>query len=91
MQSFVFMSSSLIKLDRNGKIVIPPSIRMRWATAMITFEDLGDRVVIRPNRDDPIESAAGAFSGLGHDIDLDKIRREEREAERESEERKFGI
>lgn len=85
------MSSFPIKLDRDGAIVIPPSVRMRWVTSVVTFEDLGDRVVIRPNRDDPIESAAGALAGLGPDLDLGRIRQEEREAERESEERKFGI
>ena len=85
------MDSFRVKPDRAGRIAIPPSIRLRWATAVVTFEDLGDRVVIRPNRDDPIESAAGAFAGLGPDLDLDKIRQEEREAEREAEERKFGF
>jgi hypothetical protein len=81
----------LMRLGRDGKITISPSIRMRWATAVITFEDQGDRIVIRPNRDDPIESAAGAFAGLVPDLNLDEIRQEEREAEQEAEERKFGI
>ena len=40
---------------------------------------------------DPIEAAAGAFAGVVPDLDLAKIRREEREAEREAEERKFGL
>ena len=40
--------------------------------------------------DDPIEAAAGAFAGEGPKIDWEAFKREEREAEAEAEDRKFG-
>jgi bifunctional DNA-binding transcriptional regulator/antitoxin component of YhaV-PrlF toxin-antitoxin module len=80
-----------MKISKGGQVSVPAVIRKRWGTATITLDDQGDKLVLEPAPDDPIEAAAGAFAGeLGH-IDLTKIRREEREAEREAEERKFGL
>jgi len=79
-----------MKISKGGQVSIPAPIRKRWGTTTITLEDLGDKLVLSPAPDDPIEAAAGAFAGEGPDLDLGQIRREEREAEREAEERKFG-
>jgi len=80
-----------MKISRGGQVSIPAPIRKRWETKTITLDDQGDQIVLRPAPDDPIEAAAGAFAGEGRGIGLDTIRREEREAELEAEERKFSL
>jgi hypothetical protein len=60
-------------------------------TTTVTLDDQGDKLVLMPVPDDPIEAAAGAFAGEGQGPDLETIRREEREEEAEIEERKYGI
>lgn len=87
----LFMSmKKRMKISKGGQVSIPAPIRKRWATSTITLEDQGDRLVLTPAPDDPIEAAAGAFAGEGRGPDLETIRREEREAEGEIEERKYG-
>lgn len=80
-----------MKISKGGQVSIPAPIRKRWGTKTITLDDQGDQIVLRPAPDDPIEAAAGAFAGEGRGIGLDTIRREEREAELEAEEHKFGL
>jgi AbrB family looped-hinge helix DNA binding protein len=80
-----------MKISKGGQISIPAPIRKRWGTMTVTLEDQGEELILRPAPDDPIEAAAGAFAGEGRGIGLDTIRREEREAEREIEERKYGL
>jgi bifunctional DNA-binding transcriptional regulator/antitoxin component of YhaV-PrlF toxin-antitoxin module len=79
-----------MKISKGGQVSIPAPIRKRWETSTLTLEDQGDRIVFAPAPDDPIAAAAGAFAGEGPKLDWEKIRREEREAEAEIEERKFG-
>jgi AbrB family looped-hinge helix DNA binding protein len=80
-----------MKISKGGQISIPAPIRKRWGTTTVTLDDQGDQVVLRPASDDPIATAAGAFAGEGLGLGLETIRREEREAELEAEERKFGL
>lgn len=71
-----------MKISKGGQISIPAPIRKRWGTSTITLEDQGDRLVISPAADDPIEAAAGALAEeLGH-IDLAELRRIAREDDR---------
>ena len=80
-----------MKISKGGQVSIPAPIRKRWGTTTVTLEDQGDHLVLKPAPDDPIEAAAGAFAGEGRGVGLETIRREEREAELEAEERKFGL
>jgi bifunctional DNA-binding transcriptional regulator/antitoxin component of YhaV-PrlF toxin-antitoxin module len=80
-----------MKISKGGQVSIPASVRKRWGTTTITLEDQGDQLVVKPAPDDPIAAAAGAFAGEGRGLGLDTIRREEREAEQEIEERKYGL
>jgi AbrB family looped-hinge helix DNA binding protein len=80
-----------MKISKGGQISIPAPIRKRWGTGTVMLEDRGGEIVLKPVPDDPLEAAAGAFAGEGRGIGLDTIRREEREAELEAEERKFGL
>lgn len=79
-----------MKISKGGQVSIPAPIRKRWGTMTITLEDRGEEIVLKPAPDDPIAAAAGAFVGEGRGPGLETIRREEREAEREIEERKYG-
>jgi AbrB family looped-hinge helix DNA binding protein len=80
-----------MKISKGGQVSIPAPIRKRWGTTTVTLDDQGDQIVLRPAPDDPIAAAAGAFAGEGRGPGLETIRREEREAEGEAEERKFGL
>ena len=85
----MFMKKRM-KISKGGQVSIPAPIRKRWGTTTVTLEDRGEEIVLKPVPDDPLEAAAGAFAAEARGPDLDTIRREEREAEREIEERKFG-
>ena len=76
MVSFMNMKKRM-KISKGGQVSIP-------------LEDRGGEIVLKPVPDDPIAAAAGAFAGEGRGLGLETIRREEREAEREIEERKYG-
>ncbi len=80
-----------MKISKGGQISIPAPIRKRWGTTTVTLDDQGEQIVLRPAPDDPIAAAAGAFAGEGPKLNWEEIRREEREAEAEIEERKFGL
>jgi AbrB family looped-hinge helix DNA binding protein len=80
-----------MKISKGGQVSIPAPIRKRWGTGTVTLDDQGDQIVLRPAPDDPIAAAAGAFAGEGLKVDWEAVRREEREAEAEAEERKFGL
>ena len=90
MVSFMKMKKRM-KISKGGQVLIPAPIRKRWGTTTVTLEDRGEEIVLKPAPDDPLAAAAGAFAGEGRGIGLDTIRREEREAEQEAEERKFGL
>ncbi len=79
-----------MKISKGGQISIPAPIRKRWETGTVTLDDQGDKLVIAPAPDDPIAAAAGAFAGEGPKLNWEQVRREEREAEAEAEDRKFG-
>jgi AbrB family looped-hinge helix DNA binding protein len=89
MVNFMNMKKRM-KISKGGQVSIPAPIRKRWGTTTVTLEDRGGEIVLRPAPDDPIAAAAGAFAGEGRGPGLDTIRREEREAELEIEERKYG-
>ncbi len=78
-----------MKISKGGQVSIPAPIRKRWGTMTVMLEDRGGEIVLKPVPDDPIEAAAGAFAG-GPKIDWEAFKREEREAEAEAEDRKFG-
>jgi AbrB family looped-hinge helix DNA binding protein len=88
---FFMKMKKRMKISKGGQVSIPAPIRKRWGTSTLTLEDRGDEIVLKPTPDDPIAAAAAAFADEARGPGLDTIRREEREAEREIEERKFGL
>ena len=83
----VFMIMKTAKITRGGQISIPSSIRRRWGTSTLAFEDLGDHVVLRPASDDPIAAARGALTA---ELKLDsrQLRAAARDAESIAERRR---
>ena len=86
----MFMKKRM-KISKGGQVSIPAPIRKRWGTTTLTLEDRGEEIVLKPAPDDPIAAAAGAFAGEGPKVDWEKVVREEREAEAEADERKYGL
>jgi AbrB family looped-hinge helix DNA binding protein len=81
MIAFMTMKTRM-KISKGGQISIPASIRHRWGTRTVAFEDLGDRIVIEPAPDDPIASAEGVLAAELGEINLGRLRRKAREDER---------
>jgi AbrB family looped-hinge helix DNA binding protein len=46
-----------------GQVSIPAEVRDRWQASTVVIEDEGDRLVIRPTPDDPVEALTGVFGG----------------------------
>jgi hypothetical protein len=53
----------LRKITAGGQISLPAVVRRRWGAKVVTLEDLGDSLVVRPQPDDPIAAARGALRG----------------------------
>ena len=57
--------SHVMTISRNGQVSIPAGARARWNTRRVVVVDLGDRVVMRPLGDDPIDDVVGKYRGRG--------------------------
>ena len=44
-----------------GQVSIPAEVRERWGARTVAIEDEGDRLVVRPVPDDPVDSLQGVF------------------------------
>ena len=51
----------VMKVSRNGQVSIPADARARWNADRVVVVDLGDRVVVRPMPDDPVEELVGKY------------------------------
>lgn len=63
------MPSHVMKISRNGQVSIPADARARWHAERVVAVDLGDRVVIRPLPDDPVDALVGKYAGRGPSSD----------------------
>lgn len=50
-----------MKVSRNGQVSLPAEARTRWRTQQVIVVDLGDRVVMRPLPEDPIDDLVGKY------------------------------
>lgn len=89
MSWFILMLMRRLKISAGGQVSVPADVRKRWKTRVVTADDRGDHLVLRPAPEDPIEAALGAFKDYPGPS-ADEMRRLDREEERRSEERKFG-
>ena len=87
----IFMNmKKRMKISRGGQISIPASIRHRWGTSTLAFEDLGDRIVLEPAPDDVVAAAEGALAEEFGSLDVTQLRRQARTDERSAEARRSG-
>ncbi len=54
-------TSYVMKVSRNGQVSIPAEARARWNAERVVVVDLGDRVVLRPLPQDPVEELVGKY------------------------------
>lgn len=54
-------TSYVMKVSRNGQVSIPADARARWNAERVVVVDLGDRVVLRPLPQDPVEELVGKY------------------------------
>lgn len=66
----------VMKVSSNGQVSIPAEARARWNADQVVVVDLGDRVVVRPMPDEPIEQLRGKHRR--HGPSSDRIRRQSR-------------
>jgi bifunctional DNA-binding transcriptional regulator/antitoxin component of YhaV-PrlF toxin-antitoxin module len=85
----MLMFMKRLKISAGGQVSVPADVRNRWKTKVVTADDRGDHLVLRPAPEDPIEAARGAFKHYPGPS-VDQMRRESRDEERRAEERKFG-
>lgn len=72
-----------------GAVQVPDAVRERWKTRFLVAEDRGDHLVLRPDPEDPVARARGAFKNSSGPS-TDEMTRMNREEEQEIEERKYG-
>jgi bifunctional DNA-binding transcriptional regulator/antitoxin component of YhaV-PrlF toxin-antitoxin module len=72
-------NSYVMTVSRNGQVSIPAEARARWSTRRVLVVDLGDRVVMRPLGDQPLQELRGKYSGRGPRSD--RVRHEARREE----------
>ncbi len=77
-----------MRISKGGQVSIPAPVRHRWGTTAITVDDQGDRLVIEPAPEDPIDAVAGLWSEYFEDVDVQELRDEYRREEQEIEDRK---
>lgn len=68
--------SYVMEVSRNGHVSIPAEARARWRAERVVIVDLGDRVVVRPLPDDPVDDLVGRHQGRGPTTD--EVRRRSR-------------
>jgi AbrB family looped-hinge helix DNA binding protein len=59
----------VMTVSRNGQVSIPADTRARWNTRRVVVVDLGDRVVMRPLGDHPVDDLEGKYRGRGPTTD----------------------
>ncbi|HWL45797.1 MAG TPA: AbrB/MazE/SpoVT family DNA-binding domain-containing protein [Ilumatobacter sp.] len=82
-------SANIFRVSRNGQVSIPAAVRARWKTDRVVIVDMGDRVIVSPAHDDPIEEILGSYADLPGP-NSDEMKRMSRIEEELAELRKYG-
>jgi bifunctional DNA-binding transcriptional regulator/antitoxin component of YhaV-PrlF toxin-antitoxin module len=80
----VAMTSYVMTVSRNGQVSIPADTRARWKARRVVVVDFGDRVVMRPLADDPVDELEGKYKGRGPSVDQARRRARREESARAS-------
>jgi len=59
----------LMTVSRNGQVSIPAEARARWNTSRVVVVDLGDRIVMRPVGEQPLDDLNGKYRARGPSTD----------------------
>lgn len=70
------LAEHVMTVSRNGQVSIPAATRARWNARRVLVVDLGDRVLVRPLPDAPVEPLMGKYRGRGPTSD--RARQDER-------------
>jgi hypothetical protein len=74
----------LLAISKGGQVSVPANLRRRWRARQVWLVDEGDRAVLYPLPQDPIDSAAGSLKGKGRGLTSDELRDiDRREGEQE--------
>ena len=65
----IVAAEHVMTVSRNGQVSIPADTRARWNTRHVLVVDLGDRVVMRPITDEPIDELRGKYRRQGPSTD----------------------
>ena len=63
------VTTHVMTVSGNGQVSIPARARARWNTRKVIVVDLGDRVVMRPAPDEPVEQLEGKYRTRGPSSD----------------------
>jgi bifunctional DNA-binding transcriptional regulator/antitoxin component of YhaV-PrlF toxin-antitoxin module len=63
------VTTHVMTVSGNGQVSIPAGARARWKTRKVIVVDLGDRVVMRPAPDEPVEKLEGKYRMRGPSSD----------------------
>lgn len=77
-----------MRVTASGQVSVPAEVRRRWTTSRVKITDLGDRLVLEPEPENPFAKYLGILAGPGPTSD--EMREQNRIEEREAEERKWG-
>jgi bifunctional DNA-binding transcriptional regulator/antitoxin component of YhaV-PrlF toxin-antitoxin module len=78
------VTSYVMTVSQNGQVSIPADARARWKTRRVVVVDFGDRVVVRPLPDDPVDELEGKYRGQGPVTDEARRRARREESARAS-------
>jgi AbrB family looped-hinge helix DNA binding protein len=78
------------RITTAGQVSIPAEIRTRWGASTVSIEDHGDRIVLRPAQDDPIDALKGILKGKGRELSSDEAMWRLDESERRAEDRRWS-
>lgn len=71
------MSTYTAKISSNGQISVPAPVRRRWAVSRVVVIDKGDRMIVRPVPNNPIDAVIGRYAGGTPSDEMRRLAREE--------------
>lgn len=75
-------TSHVMTVSRNGQVSIPAEARARWNARRVVVVDLGDRVVVRPLSERPVDDLRGKYHGRGPRTDRARAQARSEDASR---------
>ena len=76
-----------MRVTAAGQVSLPAQVRRRWGASRVRMTDEGGRLIVEPASDNPFDDLIGILADGS--ISSDDMEREEREAERERDRRKW--